>query len=219
MGSDYLLRILKNINCPKMKKFTATCDDFEQDDFDWEGIFAKFPLLENISIEEHQTMWWTYEISPIFLAERKRLPFPLLEQLIRNYLKGSPNRDIILRFDEEFNEFWDYFKNKKDILSRISELNCEISYQFLDYRFKTIIDKHTKIENLKEFKYIYWFVEREFDKEINEFIKNKNIEYLFIKGGGDINFDELIKCKYLKFIFDNSSKTMFYRKNNILEKI
>ena len=63
------------------------------------------PLLEKMNIEEHQTMMWTYEISPIFLAENKRLAFPLLEQLIRNYLKGSPDRDITLEFDEEFNEF------------------------------------------------------------------------------------------------------------------
>lgn len=219
IGSDYLLNILKNINCPKIKKFTVTCEDYEQEDFDWEGIFEKYPLLENISIEEHQTMFWTYEISPIFLAEKKRLPFPLLEQLIRNYLNGSPDRDIILRFDEEFNEFWDYFKNKKDILNRISDLCSESNFQKLDYCFKALIGKNTKINSFKQDKYMYLFVEREFDEEINEFIKNKKIEYLFIKGGGDINFAELIKSDHLKFIFDNSSKIIFFRKKNILEKI
>ena len=143
----------------------------------------------------------------------------MLEQLIRNYLNGSPDRDIKLRFDEEFNEFWDYFKNKKDILNRISELCCETSYQKLDYCFKAIIDKNTKIESFKEDKYLYLFVEREFDEIINEFIKNKKIEYLFIKGGVNINLVELKKYEYLKFIFDNSSKTILFKKNNILERI
>ena len=217
-NTEYLLDITKNINCPKLKKITATIEDMEED-FDWFLIFEKFPLLEEISIEEHQTMFWTYEILPIFLAEKKRLPFPLLEQLIRNYLNGSPDRYISLRFDDEFEQFLDYFKNKKDILSRVSELTGYCVYEYLDTYFKAIINDYNKIDKIKEGKYLYLFVEITFNEQILDFVKRNKVEYLFIKGGRNINLDELIICNDLKFIFDNNTKNILYRKNNLLEKL
>ena len=70
---------------------------------------------------------------PFFLAERKRLSLPLLEQLIRNYLNGSQERDIKLEFDDEFDAFWDYFQEKKDIISRVSDLCWDGVYYDLDF--------------------------------------------------------------------------------------
>ena len=113
--SENLFKILENIKCPKVKIISATCEDLDRD-YDWSKVFENLPLIEKLSIEEHQTMCWTYEISPIFSAENKRISLPLLEQLIRNYLNGSQERDIRLQFDDEFDEFWDYFKDKKDII-------------------------------------------------------------------------------------------------------
>ena len=194
--SSHLFHILENIDCPKVKRISAICEDLERD-YDWLKIFEKMPLLEDLSIEEHQTMWWTYEIKPIFLAEIKRLPFPLLEQLIRNYLKGSPERDIHLAFDDEFDEFWDYFKNKKDIISRISRLSGDCIYICLDYYFKAIVNEYNTIERIKDAKYLYFIVETPFNKDILEFVKRNKIEYLFIKKGGDLFIDELFLFLYI----------------------
>jgi hypothetical protein len=218
IGSDYLMEIIKKINCTKVKTLTAVCQDME-DDFDWNIVFEKCPLIENISIEEHQTMFWSYEISPIFLAERKRVPFPLLEQLINNYLNGSPDRDISLNFDEEFNEFWDFFKNKKYILDRVSGLTGYNYYEMLHSYFKVIINKNNNVDKIEQGKYLYLFVEIPFNDKILEFIKKNKVEYLIIKEGGNIDLDELIKCDSLKFIFISSNKNFYFRKNNILEKI
>ena len=88
VASDKLFSVLENIKCPKVKIINAQCGDLDRD-YDWSKVFANLPLLEEISIEEHQNMCWTYEISPIFIAENKRISLPLLEQLIRNYLNGS----------------------------------------------------------------------------------------------------------------------------------
>ena len=76
ISSDSLFEILENIKCPKVKIINAQCEDFVRD-YDWAKVFENLPLLEKLSIEEHQTMFWTYDISPIFLAERKRLSLPL----------------------------------------------------------------------------------------------------------------------------------------------
>ena len=216
--SENLFNILENINCPKVKRISAICEDLERDN-DWTKIFEKMPLLEDLSIVENQTMWWTYEINPIFLAEVKWLPFPLLEQLIRNYLNGSPDRDIKISFDDEFDEFWDYFKDKKDIISRISHLSGDCVYISLDSYFKGIVYKNYTIEQIKKVKYHFFFVEIPFNEDVLEFIKNNEIEYLFIINGGNVNIDKLMKCKHLKFVFDNVSKIFLYKNKDILEKI
>ena len=216
ISSEYLFKILENINCPKIKRISAICEDLERE-YDWIKVFEKMPLLEDLSIVEHQTMWWTYEIMSIFTAEVKRLPFPLLEQLIRNYLNGSQERDISLSFDDEFDEFWDYFKIKKDIISRISRLSGDCVYISLDYYFKAIVNK--PINQIKDAKYKFLFVEIPFNGDILKYIKRNKIEYLFIKSGGEKFIEELSKCNHLKFILDKSSKIFLYKKNGEFERI
>ena len=219
--SEGLFYILKNINCPKVKKIYGVCENIDQE-YDWNKIFEKMPLLEMLSIDEHQTMFWTYSIFPIFNAENKRLKYPLLEQLIRNYLNGSPDRDIKLQFDDEFDEFWDYFKDKKDIISRISQLNGEDVFFPLDSYFKITFSEYEEtIDKIKDAKYYFCFVEIDFDDKIFNFVKRNEIEYLFILNGGKINLNELKKCDKLKFVFDKITKKFLFRKdkNNILEEL
>ena len=154
IDSETLFKIIENIKCKKIKIIKGTCEDLD-DDYNYEKVFQNLPLLESFNIEEHQTMNWTYEISPIFLAERKRISFPLLEQLIRNYLKESNDRTINLQFDDEFDQFWEYFKEKKDIISRVSELNGAGVYFSLDTYFKGFINQEKKINEIPKAKYKY----------------------------------------------------------------
>ena len=220
VSSQEFFDTLENIKCPKVKKIWAICEDIDRD-YDWTDVFANLPLLERLFVEEHQTMCWTYDISPVFTAENKRLAYPLLEQLIRNYLNGSPERDITLQFDDEFEGFWDYFKDKKDIISRVSKLFGENVNISLDSYFKVTIQQYQTPKDIKDAKYYYCFVELPFDNNIFEFIKRNKVEYLFILGGGNVNFDDLKKCEELKFVFDKTTKSFLYRnkENNILEKL
>ena len=156
-------------------------------------------------------MCWTYEISPIFSAENKRISLPLLEQLIRNYLNGSQERDIRLQFDDEFDEFWDYFKDKKDIISRVSKLYGSSVNFDLDSYFKLDITEFEIQEGIKDSKYYFCFVHIPFSEKVMDIIKKNKIEYLFILNGGNANFDELKKCDDLKFIFDKKSKEFLFR--------
>ena len=210
ISSNNLFKILENIKCPKVKIIIAQCEDLDRD-YDWAKVFENLPLLEEISIEEHNTMWWTYEISPVFLAENKRLSLPLLEQLIRNYLNGSQERDISLQFDDESDEFWDYFKDKKDIISRVSKLHGYRVNFDLDTYFKLNISEYEMQEGIKDAKYYFCFVQVPFNEKIMEIIKRNKIEYLFILNGGDVKFDELKKCDDLKFIFDKKTKEFLFR--------
>ena len=121
--SKKFFNILENINCSKIKIIYASLDEIDSN-YDWNIILEKNPLLEELSIEELNNINMSYMIRPIFTKGNKKISFPFLEHLIRNYLNGSPDRDIELFFYKEFDEFWDYFKNKKDIISRIR--NCKV---------------------------------------------------------------------------------------------
>ena len=170
IDSETLFKVIENIKCKKVKNIKGTCEDLEED-YNYEKVFKNLPLLESFNIEEHQTMNWTYEISPIFLAERKRISFPLLEQLIRNYLKGSDDKALSLHFDDEFDQFWEYFKDKKDIISRVNELNGPGVFFSLDTYFKGFINKEQAINKIPKAKYIYFFVEELLNEKIFEYIK------------------------------------------------
>ena len=217
IDSETLFKVIENIKCKKVKNIKGTCEDLEED-YNYEKVFKNLPLLESFNIEEHQTMNWTYEISPIFLAERKRISFPLLEQLIRNYLKGSDDKALSLHFDDEFDQFWEYFKDKKDIISRVNELNGPGVFFSLDTYFKGFINKEQVINKIPKAKYIYFFVEELLNEQIFEFIKQNKIEYLFIQKGCNVNIYDFINCENLKFAFDNSTKTFLYRINGTLKK-
>lgn len=220
--SEIIFNILVNINCPKIKILSGYFGNL-QNDFDWGMVFENFPLLEDLTIRGGNSYTWTYSIYPIFIAEKNRLDFPLLEQLMRNYLKGGEDRQLKLDFADEFEEFWDYFNDKKDITSRISEIIGSNMDKPLDSYFKFTIDKYNK-ENLKTIdntKYYYCYVEILFNKDIFDFIKTNKIENLFILGERQVDLNELEKCNELKFVYDKTSK-IFLRRNkekNILEKI
>ena len=216
IDSETLFKIIENIKCNKIKKISALCEDLDED-YNYENVFRNLPLLESIQIEEHQTMNWTYEISNIFSAERKRISFIFLEQLIRNYLNESNDRDLEIQFDYEFDQFWDYFKTKKDIISRISKLFGEgVPFSLKSY-FKGVVNKYYPIDKIQIANYKFFYVDEIFDEKIFEFVKNNKIECLFIKRGGKVNFNDLINCEGLKFVFDNSSKTFLFKINGILK--
>ncbi len=218
ISSDSFFNILENINCPKVKEISAECEDIESD-YDWSKVFDNLPLLEKLNIEEHQTYNWAYEISPIFRAENLRVAYPLLEQMIRNYLNGSAERDINMRFDAEFDEFWDYFKDKKDILSRLSSLDGSNVYYVPDTYFKVIISKKEKVDDLKNGRYLYCIVECDFDDVILEFVKKSKPIFLFVKNG-NVNLDEIKKIEELKFLFVKSTSEFYFKNGKkILEKI
>ena len=163
-------------------------------------------------------MNWTYEIKPVFLAECKRIAFPLLEQLIRNYLKGSKERTIKLQFDDEFDQFWEYFKNKKDIISRIVNFGSGI-FIALDSFFKGFINENNTMDKIPEANYKFFYVDSFFDNKIFDFVKTNNIECLFIKKGGNTNLKDFFNCEKIQFVFDNLTKTFLFRINGNLQAI
>ena len=222
IDSEIFFNILVNINCPKIKILTGHIENL-QNDFDWGKIFENLPLLEDLTLRGGNSFTWTYSIYPIFIAEKNRLDFPLLEQLMRNYLKGGEDRELKLDFGDEFEEFWDYFKDKKDITSRISEIIGSNIDKPLDSYFKFTIDKYSKdtLKKIDNIKYYYCYVEIRFNKDILDFIKRNKIEYLFILGESQVDLNEFEKCDELKFVYDNTSKIFLYRnkENNILEKL
>ena len=186
------------------------------------------PLLEKINIEEKTEYTGefkkNYSVIPIFYSVKKRLAFPLLLKLIRNYLKNGSDRNIYLEFfnDKDFDEFWEILKDEKEILYRVRGLDVLSRKIFLDSYFEIEIDERFKtVDKIKPAKYYYCFVKSSFNENILEFIIKNKIEYLFILYPSKINLDELKKCNDLKFVFDKYNKIILFRNknDNILETI
>ena len=101
-------------------------------------------------------------------------------------------------------------------------IDCDFSCDLInEYIFIVVYDNDINFLNQRNYKYRFCFVGVPFDDNIFEFIKRNKIEYLFIQKGGHVNLEELMKCNYLKVVFDNSTKKFLYRNrdNNILEII
>ena len=76
----------------------------------------------------------------------------------------------------------------------------------LDSYFKATISNYEPIDKIPDAKYYYCVVEILFEENVLDFVKKNKVEYLFILGGGNPNFDELKKCDDLKFVFDKTNK-------------
>jgi len=133
MEFETFLKIFTSISNTKIKFIQCQINDLEPES-DFTPLFNKLPELEILDIEEHESMCYAYSIKPVWTSEKKRIAFPLLEILINNYLKNKTNF-IRLDFDDEFEGFYDYFKNKNNVLNKVLSFRGE---KFLNYELPFI---------------------------------------------------------------------------------
>ena len=216
--ADFFFEIFSKIKCPKLKKLSAIVEDisFEENENNYEKIISNFPLLEILEIEEHQTMNWSYAIKPIWIAESKRIPFPLLEILINNYLK-NPNNFIDLEFDIEFEGFYEYFKDKKNIMNRINHFEGN---DYLNYELPFL--KNISISNNDEFiKFNVKHVDEvvvsvDVNEKIKEFLFKVNPKFIHFKKEIN-NFEEFCKIETIDFILFGNQKIYVKKENKIYD--
>ncbi len=212
--ADFFFEIFSKIKCPKLKKLNAVVEDisYEENDNYYEKVVSNFPLLEILEIEEHQTMNWSYAIKPIWIAESKRIPFPLLEIIINNYLK-NPNNFIDLEFDIEFEGFYDYFKDKINIMNRINHFkgNNYLNYELPFLKSISITNKDEFIKfNVKHVDEVIIYVD--VNEKIKEFLFKVNPKLIIFKKEIK-NFEEFCNIEKIEFILIENKKIYVKKKN------
>lgn len=215
MEFETFLKIFTSISNTKIKFIQCQINDLEPDS-DFTPLFNKLPDLEILDIEEHESMCYAYSIKPVWTSEKKRIAFPLLEILINNYLKNKSNF-IRLDFDDEFEGFYDYFKNKNNILNKVLSFRGE---KFLNYELPFIKEcsikksEDTMKFNVKKIEKIEIKCEFNNNELIQKFIEK--VKPLFISFVNEENIE--IVNNNLKNIDDDLKVVSFEKLNKIFIK-
>ena len=133
LSKDEFFEIFTKTTSKKIREIWTEAYDMEEE-VDFTPIFINLPKLSRFGLELHASMEFLYSLLPPISCERITLAFPLLEQLLRNYIQEDESNFINACFYHDFDEFYDYFKDKIDILNRFESfeggqfLNSEIPY-------------------------------------------------------------------------------------------
>ena len=215
MEFETFLKIFTSISNTKIKFIQCQINDLEPES-DFTPLFNKLPELEILDIEEHESMCYAYSIKPVWTSEKKRIAFPLLEILINNYLKNKTNF-IRLDFDDEFEGFYDYFKNKNNVLNKVLSFRGE---KFLNYELPFIKECSIKKSedtlkfNVKKIEKIEIKCELNNNDLIQKFIEK--VKPLFISFVIEENIE--IVNNHLKNIDDDLKVVSFEKLNKIFIK-
>ena len=208
------LKIFTSISNNKIKYIQCQINDLEADS-DFTLLFNKLPNLEILDIEEHESMCYAYSIKPVWTSEKKRIAFPLLEILINNYLKNK-NNFIRLDFDDEFEGFYDYFKDKNDILNKVLSFRGE---KFLNYELPFVKEcsikknEDTMKFNVKKIEKVEIKCEYNNNETVQKFIEK--VKPLFISF---INEENIEIVNNLKNIDEDLKVVSFEKLNKIFVK-
>ena len=183
LPKEAFFEILTTTTSKKIRVIEVGVSDIDVGE-DFTPIFNNLPKLSKFKLELHASMEFLFNLLPCVSCERVSVPNPLLEQLLRNYIQEDESNFISARFDQDYAEFYDYFKDKTDIMNRFDSFygnkfaNSEIPYlnnvniRNLD-EVKTCIAK--KIGDL--------IIHCPLDQEINEFIAQTKPTFVKIKEG------------------------------------
>ena len=215
MEFETFLKIFTSISNSKIKFIQCQINDLEPDS-DFTPLFNKLPELEILDIEEHESMCYAYSIKPVWTSEKKRIAFPLLETLINNYLKNKSNF-IRLDFDDEFEGFYDYFKNNNNILNKVLSFRGD---KFLNYELPFIKEcsikksEDTMKFNVKKIEKLEIKCEFNNNELIQKFIEK--VKPLFISFVNEENIE--IVNNNLKNIDDDLKVVSFEKLNKLFIK-
>ena len=127
-------------------------------------------------------MEFKFSLLPCISCERFAPSHPLLEQLLNNYIKEDEDHYILANFAQDFQEFYDYFKDKKEIMKRFERIsgraceNCDVPYVS-----ELTVKKPREINNIIAKKIEVLNILCPLNDDIKKFIENKKPDFLKIK--------------------------------------
>lgn len=133
LTQEQLFNIFTKTTSTKIRVIKAVGQELDND-VDFTPIFKNLPKLSIFMIDCHCSMDFLFSLLPCISCERIAPSFPLIEQLLINYINEDEDNYISANFGCEFAGFYDYFKDKKEIMMRFNRfsgrdcLNSEIPY-------------------------------------------------------------------------------------------
>lgn len=183
LTQQQFIKIFSTTKSNKIREIQVTCQEFE-DDIDFTPIFKNLPKLSKFRVDIHCSMDFLYAIHPIISCEKVALPYPLLEQLINNYLNEDDDNYLKGEFPNDFEPFFEYFKTKENIMKRFDKIYGDSASTFeIPFLNNIIIDKSDVIDkiNVKNVGAIH--VLCPLDDKIKKFIEKIKPDFIKIKEG------------------------------------
>lgn len=207
---EFFFSFFPKIASRKIKRIYSEISCFEEEEnYDYDPIFERFPHLEKLMLEAHNSMCFCYNIKPIFQNEGNNISLPNLEKLMTNYINSKPYHYIRLEFGGEYKELKDFIKSKPHLMNKILSGN---SFPFSDYI--TLRNKINQKENLVKTERIE--VEGESIKidELKNYVNTTKANFVFLEDT-TINEEELLNsCPGVSLVFDETNHKCSIRLNN-----
>ena len=183
LTQQQFLKIFSTTKSNKIKEIMVTCQEFE-DEIDFTPIFKNLPKLSKFRVDCHCSMDFLYAIHPIISCEKVALPYPILEQLINNYLAEDEDNYLKGEFPNDFEPFYEYFKTKENIMKRFDKIYGDSASTFeIPYYGHLIINKAAEIDKFNVKKVGSVHVLCPLDDKVKKFLEKVKPDFIKIKEG------------------------------------
>ena len=205
LTQEQFFNIFTKTTSKKIRQIQATCTDFDEN-VDLTPIFQNLPKLSKFNIDCHCSMEFRFSLLPCISCERFAPSHPLLEQLLSNYIQEDEDHYILANFTQDFQEFYDYFKDKKEIMKRFERIsgraceNCDVPYVS-----ELTVKKPREINNIIAKKIEVLNILCPLNDDIKKFIENKKPDFLKIKEG------KLEDTKDIKVVYNVESDEIIFK--------
>ena len=143
-------------------------------------------------------MDYLFGIQPVISCEKVAPSYPIIEQLITNYLKDDEDHYITGDFPNDFEAFNEYFKNKPEIMNRFNKITGDAVATFeVPYCHELTIYGKDDIENIIAKKVGTVHVMCPLDDDIKKFLEKVKPDFIkLIQGKLDDNISKETKIVY-----------------------
>ena len=197
LSPEQFIKIFSQTSSNKIKEIAVTCQEFE-DDVDLSPIFKNLPKLTKFRADCHCSMDYLFGIQPVISCEKVAPSYPIIEQLITNYLKDDEDHYITGDFPNDFEAFNEYFKNKPEIMNRFNKITGDAVATFeVPYCHELTIYGKDDIENIIAKKVGTVHVMCPLDDDIKKFLEKVKPDFIkLIQGKLDDNISKETKIVY-----------------------
>ena len=132
LTQEQFLKIFSTTKSNKIKEICVTCQEFEEG-IDFAPIFKNLPKLSKFRVDCHCSMDFLYALHPIISCEKVAPTYPILEQLINNYLnkvkENFKENNCSKIYNEKNSEIGSIYKlkQKSDDIININNNNFSFS--------------------------------------------------------------------------------------------
>ena len=183
LTQEQFLKIFSTTKSKKIKEICVTCQEFEEG-IDFAPIFKNLPKLSKFRVDCHCSMDFLYALHPIISCEKVAPTYPILEQLINNYLNEDEDNYLKGEFPNDFEPFFEYFKKKENIMNRFEKIWGDSASTFeLPYFSHLIINKSAEIAKFNVKKVGTVHVLCPVDDKIKQFLEKVKPDFIKVKEG------------------------------------